>query len=206
MTPEFRETLLTQYSTYLLVDQQYEKVLEVLTSDLALKEPLTPGQLLVRARALIHLRQASFALRDTQEAYLRRGEETLFPSPIDAKGCATESVMAEALYLNGKHEDAIKYFEIALQSSKSELRTLLAYSECLDRIGRIGEAVDYLHQVLLKKYNIPIIWIHGAKLLLRHSGLRNITAEWIAEASRYHPENREIQDLILELSRCENLK
>jgi tetratricopeptide (TPR) repeat protein len=206
VTPEFRETLLTQYSTYLLVDQQYEKVLEVLTSDLALKEPLTPGQLLVRARALIHLRQASFALKDTQEAYLRRGEATLFPSPIDAKSCATESVMAEALYLNGKYKDAVKYFEIALQSSKLELRTLLAYSECLDRIGRIGEAVEYLHNVLLKKSNIPIIWIHGAKLLLHHSGLRNITAEWIAEASRYHPKNREIHDLSLELLRCKNLK
>jgi len=62
-----------------------------------------------------------------------------------------------------------------------------------------------LHNTTLNRVNIPAIWIHGAKLLLRHAGLRNITAEWIAEASRYHPENREIQSLSLELLRGSSL-
>jgi len=39
ITDEVRETLLTQYSGYLLADKQYEKVVEVLTSDLTLRQP-----------------------------------------------------------------------------------------------------------------------------------------------------------------------
>jgi hypothetical protein len=83
-------------------------VLEVLTSDLALRNPLTPGQLLVRGRALIHLRQPQYALNDVQEAYARRKEPTLFPSAIDPMGTAAEMLLAEVLYLNQKFEKAIK--------------------------------------------------------------------------------------------------
>jgi tetratricopeptide (TPR) repeat protein len=128
ITDEVRETLLTQYSGYLLADKQYEKVLEVLTSDLATKEPLTPGQLLIRARALIHLRQASFALKDTQAAYARRADATLFPSAIDPKSGAGESMMAEALFMNGRYQEAIEYFEIATDCASLGLRTILAYA------------------------------------------------------------------------------
>jgi tetratricopeptide (TPR) repeat protein len=100
ITDEVRETLLTQYSGYLLADKQYEKVLEVLTSDLALRQPLTPGQLLVRGRALICLRQFQYALKDVQDAYFRRAESTLFPSAIDPMGSGAGLILAEALYLN----------------------------------------------------------------------------------------------------------
>jgi tetratricopeptide (TPR) repeat protein len=189
VTPEFRETLLTQYSTYLLVDQQYEKVLEVLTSDLALKEPLTPGQLLVRARALIHLRQASFALKDTQEAYARRAEATLFPSAIDPKSGAGEAMMAEALFINGRYQEAIEYFEIATECASLELRTVLAYAECLDKTGRISEAIEMLHKTALNRINIPAIWIHGARLLLQYPVMIEIAKEWVCEAKMYHPDD-----------------
>ena len=97
---KFRKTLLTQYSVYLLADKQYEKVLEVLTSDLALRQPLTQGQLLVRSRALIHLRQPQYALNDVQEAYSRREGTTLFPSVIDINGTVTETFLAKKLWLN----------------------------------------------------------------------------------------------------------
>ena len=132
ITDEVRETLLTQYSAYLLADQEHEKVLEVLTSDMALRQPLTPGQLLVRGRALIHLRQPQYALKDVQEAYSRREEETLFPLAIDPMSGAAEALLAEGFYLNSQFQEAIKWFGKVLQASHHELRIVLAYSECLD--------------------------------------------------------------------------
>jgi hypothetical protein len=86
ITDEVRETLVTQYSGYLLADNQYEKVLEILTSDLAMRQHLTPGQLPVRGRVLTHLRQPRYALNDVQEAYSRRDKATLFPSAIASNG------------------------------------------------------------------------------------------------------------------------
>jgi glycosyltransferase involved in cell wall biosynthesis len=194
ITDEVRETLLTQYSGYLLADEQYEKVLEVLTSDLALRQPLTPGQLLVRGRALIHLRQPQYALKDVQEAYSRRNEATLFPSAIDPDGTATEALLVEVLYLNQRFEEAITYFEKIIHKSSTELRSVLAYAECLDVFGRTSEAVEFLRQKALGWKNLPDIWIHDVSLLLRRDKLKTVAEEWIAEARLYHPDNTHFKE------------
>lgn len=150
ITDEVRETLLTQYSGYLLADKQYEKVLEVLTSDLAMRQPLTPGQLLVRGRALIHLRQPEYALKDVQEAYCRREETTLFPSAIDPRGNGADSLLAEAFHINCRHEEALPFFRSAIQDSPNNIRTILAFSECLAASGRIDESWEYINRLDLR--------------------------------------------------------
>ena len=191
ITDEVRETLLTQYSGYLLADKKYEKVVEVLTSDLALRQPLTPGQLLVRGRALIHLRQPQYALKDVQEAYSRREEETFFPSAIDPMSGAAEAILAEVFYLNNHFEEAIKRFENSFKKSTPELRFILAYSECLDAFGETVVAVNFLRQKALTWNNLPEIWIHGVRLLFKHTELKNIRKNWMIEAKTHHPSVKE---------------
>jgi hypothetical protein len=148
--------LLTQYSGYLLADKQYEKVLEVLTSDLALRKPLTPGQLLVRGRALIHLRQPQYALNDVQEAYARREEPTLFPSAIDPKGQEMECLLAEVYFINKKYENALALFEIIFAKYRPEPRTVLAYAECLSLLGG-DEVFNFLRQQAQHRDDMHII-------------------------------------------------
>ena len=188
ITDEEREQLLTQYSTYLLTDRHYEKVLEVLTSDLALCQSLTPGQLLVRAQALIHLRQSKHALRDVQEAYSRRNESTLFPSAINTRGIFVEMLLAEVLYLNKRFQDAITYLEVIIQKEQHNLGTILVYAECLDSVGKVGEALEFLHKQALSWENVPEIWIHGLKLLNRNVGLKEVAKDWLTEALSHHPD------------------
>jgi len=100
ITPEVRETLLTQYTAYLLADQEYEKVLEVLTSDLAMRQPLTTGQPLARGRALIYLRQPQYAFKDVQEANSRREEPIMFLSAIDPIGLGMVGLLRETYFVN----------------------------------------------------------------------------------------------------------
>ena len=188
ITDEVREQLLTQYSAYLLTDRHYEKVLDVLTSDLALRESLTPGQLLVRAQALIHLSQTKHALRDVQEAYSRRNESTLFPSAINPRGIFIEMQLAEMLYLNKRFQEAITYFELVIQKEQPKLRTILVYAECLDFVGKVGEALEFLHKQALDWNNAPEIWIHGLKLLNRNVGLKEVAKDWLTEALSHHPD------------------
>ena len=120
---------------------------------------------------------------------------TLFPSAINPQSLALEAMMAEVYFANQRNPDAIEYFSTALKVDHPELRTILAYSECLDKLGRTGEALEYLHSTIFKKSNIPVIWIHGAMMLLRHAGLRSVALEWITEANYYHPENQQIQEI-----------
>ena len=66
ITPEVRETLLTQYSAYLIVEQRFTDVIKVLTGPLAQNGALTASQLMVRARAYLHLKQPINALNDAE--------------------------------------------------------------------------------------------------------------------------------------------
>lgn len=181
ITDEVRETLLTQYSGYLLADKQYEKVLEVLTSDLAMRQPLTPGQQLVRGRALIHLRQPQYALKDVQEAYSRREEATLFPSAIDPMSDAAEALLAEALYLNRRFREAIPNFEKVLNRSSSDLRIILAYSECLDANGQIGAALEFLKKQSKTHKNTIEIIKHGYRLIVKYPDSNQVAEGWLME-------------------------
>ncbi len=195
ITPEVRETLLTQYSAYLIVERCFADVVRVLNGPLANSGPLTASQLMIRARAYIHLRQPKDALADAELAHAYRMNGTMFPSAINPQSLALEATMAEVFFINQRFAEAIEYFSIALRSDHLELRTILAYSECLDRIGRTGEALEFLHDVILTRFNTSAMWIHGAKMLLRHEGLKTTAAEWISEAKVHHPEDLEVEAL-----------
>ncbi len=195
ITPEVRETLLTQYSAYLIVEKRFTEVIEVLTGTLAKNGSLTASHLMVRARAYIHLKDPIKALADAELAHSYRMNGTLFPSAINPQSLALEAMMAEVFFINQRYPEALEYFSVALKADQPELRTILAYSECLDRSGKTGEALEYLHDIILNRSNIPAIWIHGASLLLRHEGLKAVAAEWIAEAKVYHPENMQVDAL-----------
>jgi tetratricopeptide (TPR) repeat protein len=99
-------------------------------------------------------------LKDVQEAYSRREETTLFPSAIDPMGSGAESLLAEALHLNGHHEEALPFFRSANQKSPNDLRTILAFSECLAAAGKIEESLEYLSQQYMRLKKAPEIRVH----------------------------------------------
>ena len=195
ITPEVREMLLTQYSAFLTAERRFIEVIKVLTGVLAESAPLTASQLMVRARAYIQIKQPLKALEDAEVAHSYRMNRTLFPSAINPQSLALEAMMAEVLFLNQRYPEALEYFSFALNSKHPELRTVLSYAECLDAIGKTGEALECLHDIIINKSNIAAIWIHGATLLLRHEELSAVAAEWIAEARVYHPDNTQIEVL-----------
>jgi tetratricopeptide (TPR) repeat protein len=191
ITDEVRETLLTQYSGYLLADKQYEKVLEVLTSDLALRKPLTPGQLLVRGRALIHLRQPQYALNDVQEAYARREEPTLFPSAIDPMGFEMERILAEIYYINALPQKSINIIEWLFKNNFCDLQTVLLYASCLNNLSKTVDALNYLRGYSAIN-NSPEIWVHGAKIIGCNIIFNNQFKDWVEEGLMYFPKDKKL--------------
>jgi tetratricopeptide (TPR) repeat protein len=146
-----------------------------------MRQPLTPGQLLVRGRALIHLRQPQYALNDLQQAYSRREEATLFPSAIDPMSDAAEALLAEALYLNRRFREAIPNFEKVLNRSSSDLRIILAYSECLDANGQIGAALEFLKRQSKTHKNAIEIIKHGYRLIVKYPDSNQVAEDWLME-------------------------
>ncbi len=93
----------------------------------------------------------------------------MFPSAIDPMGSGAESLLAEALYINGRNEEALPFFRSANQKSPNDLRTILAFSECLAAAGRIEESLEYLNQQYMRLKKAPEIRIHLNNIKAKHS-------------------------------------
>jgi hypothetical protein len=102
-----------------------------------MRQPLTPGQLLVRGRALIHLRQPQYALKDVQEAYFRREETTLFPSAIDPMGDQMWVLLGEVYYLTGDPQTALNFLNQSSLVLKNDNHFRVLYKNCLEALNRI---------------------------------------------------------------------
>ena len=186
-SPEVRETLLTQYSTYLFIHKKYTEIIKIFNSDLAKRNGLTSGQLMIRSSAYLNCGKLAEALKDATEAYNRRDEATFSPQFIDPKSLAMEALVGEAYYVNNQINDAIFFLEKALKSERPELRTVLSYAESLSRIEKIGQALEYLHHQALFVSDQPQIWILGFKMAKQNPALGDIAIEWLQEALGHFP-------------------
>ena len=186
-SPEVRETLLTQYSTYLFIQKRYTEIINIFNSDLAERNGLTSGQLMIRSIAFINCSKLSEALQDATEAYNRRDESTFSPQFFDPKSLAMEALVGEAYYVNNKINEAIFFLETALKAEKPELRTVLSYANCLNRIEKIGQALEHLHHQAVFVSDKPEIWIIGFKIAQQNPALRDIAIEWLQEALEHFP-------------------
>jgi len=187
--PEARETLLTQYSTYLFIHKRYTEIINIFNSDLAERNGLTSGQLMIRSIAFINCSKLSEALQDATEAYNRRDESTFSPQFFDPKSLAMEALVGEAYYVNNKINEAIFFLETALKAEKPELRTVLSYADCLNRIEKIGKALEHLHHQAVFVSDKPEIWIIGFKIAKQNPALEDIAIEWLQEALEHFPNN-----------------
>ena len=186
-SPEVRETLLTQYSTHLFLHKKYTEIINIFNSDLAKRDGLTSGQLMIRSIAFINCGKVTEALQDATEAYNRRDEATFSPQFIDPKSLAMEALVGEAYYLNNQITEAIFFLEIALKAERPELKIVLTYSECLSRIGEIGQALEHLHHQALFVSDKPEIWIIGFKIVQQNPALAEVAVEWLQEAIIHFP-------------------
>ena len=182
ITPEVRETLLSQYSANLLSEKQFEKVVNVLTGKLAAKSDLTASQWMVLALALIHLKRPNEALKAVDAAHRCRGHPTLFPSVFNLEGSSLDELTGEALYINKYFDEAIVFFESAFEKKSNELRAILAYSSCLDANQRIGEALDFLIQRASNHPSKHKILLHGYQLVSKYPALAEIADQWKQKA------------------------
>ncbi len=185
ITPEVRETLLSQYSANLLTEKRYQDVVRVLRGKLASKSDLTTSQWMVLTRSLIHLRRPYEALETIDSAHRCREIPTLFPSAFSPEGSSLEELTGEVLFLNKKFKDAILFFESAFKKQEPELRAILAYAECLDANGEIGAALEFLSGQARKNQHAIQIMTHGHRLIAKYPALSQIAEEWKAEARLY---------------------
>ena len=192
LTPEAREALLTQYSTYLLQAGRWPEVVEVLRSPLALNGRLTAGQLLNRGTALIRMRCHSDAARDLREAIARADETTLYYRPEELTGPLPHLALAQALEGCGETEAADQAFRAAVTRDPNSEDLVRDYARFLTGLERHGDALQVLFEFALRRPECLAVWQRGAEIALLRPELSSVAEDWCAEARRQHPDDADL--------------
>ncbi len=192
LTPEAREALLTQYSTYLLQAGRWPEVVEVLRSPLAASGRLTAGQLLNRGTALIRMRCHAEAARDLREAISRAGETTLYYRPEELSGPMPHLALGQALEGCGEFDAADQSYRTAIQRDPDSEEWVREYARFLTARERYGDALRMLFEFGLRRPECLRIWQRGADIALVRPELAGVAEQWCAEARRHHPTDADL--------------
>jgi tetratricopeptide (TPR) repeat protein len=192
LTPEAREALLTQYSTYLLQAGRWPEVVEVLRSPLAAAGRLTAGQLLNRGTALIRMRCHTDAARDLREAIARAGETTLYYRPEELSGPLPYLALGQALEGCGEIEAADQAYRTVITRDPDSEEWVREYARFLTGQDRHGDALRMLFEFALRRPDSLAIWQRGAEIALLRPELAGIAEQWCTEARRHHPNDPDL--------------
>ncbi len=192
LTPEAREALLTQYSTYLLQAGRWPEVVEVLRSPLAASGRLTAGQLLNRGTALIRMRCHADAARDLREAIARAGETTLYYRPEELSGPLPYLALGQALEGCGEIDAADQAYRTVIAKDPDSEEWVREYARFLTGQERQGDALRMLFDFALRRPDCLGIWQRGAEIALLRPELAGIAEQWCTEARRHHPNDPDL--------------
>ena len=142
---------------------QIQKLLIVFSNDRVTEQEILAGHFVSTARRVLSSAEETFlVLHDTSE------------------------ITGEALVHRKEYKSAKTYLDTALKEGPINLRLILTYANCLEGLGQIAEAIEFLHNMTRIWKNLPEIWIHGYMILSKTKGLRDAAQDWMDEADLIH--------------------
>lgn len=200
--PELREMFLSQYSSYLRVDRQYDAVVRVLHSPLAADlGGLTASHhftLGLAHRELGHFREAAGHMT---QCLAQRGQATLSRVDQYILTAAPHNCLAVCLAQLGQPAEAERAFRAGLQHTERVDCLRLDFAQFLFAQNRPMEALELLNEAIAQpgEYNTAA-WRLGGQIALSQPNFLEFACDWTAEAICHAP-----QDMILQRQRAEAL-
>lgn len=192
VVPELRETLLTQFASYLFSAKRHSDVVKILTSPLARQVKLTASQCYVLGMAQIEQQAYADATEQLRQCLARRSEQSLMPALPEVRSSAPRRALALCLWRLKELEAADKEFQQALAEEPQGASVHTEYARFLSDTGRLGDALQLLHKLVSDKPDLASVWSCGAQLTLSHPDLLDISLDWTSVAIQHHSDHLEI--------------
>lgn len=192
ISPELRETFLTQYATYSLRAANYPAILELFSTPLAKAAPLTASMHHLAGLAALETKQVPMATAHFRETVAKRGRPALSPVLPQVLTAAPEHCLAACLHKLGQTQDAARAFEKAIARDPNGGAIHQDYACFLRDTGRPVDALKVLHQRIRKDPSELDSWVLGAQIALADPNLHEFAVDWTTDATRCLPGNPEL--------------
>lgn len=200
VSPELRESLLTQLATRLATAKQFDEITQALSSPLARTGGgLTASLHYALGLACLELGQFKQAAEQMHLCLSKRKQRTLAPINSDILTAAPHHCLALCQAQLGNVSAAEKAFQRGLEEpGAGPLR--LEYARFLFEQNRPLDALGCLNQAIAQQAGDPSPWRLGGQIALSQPAFLEFACDWTREAVRHLP-----QDPVLRLQRAEAL-
>ncbi|GEM_PF-727315 len=189
VTPELRETLLTQYSSQLMKAKNWHEIVCVLNSGIARSGGLTASLHFSLGLAHQELHEWTEAAEEFRQCLKKRHQKTFSVSNKVIAGGAPRHCLALALWKSGDCESAAREFAAGLTEDPSLLSLQMDHARFLLDQEQPIEALQQLHGLVVANAGIQEAWVMGGRIALSDPDFIEFARDWTVEAVRQHPQN-----------------
>jgi tetratricopeptide (TPR) repeat protein len=192
VTPELRETLLTQLATHLMAAKRFSDIVQLWQIPFAKSGGLTASQHFCLGAALMELKQPAEAAEHMRQCAAKRDRPVFSPINPEILKAGPQHCLALCLTALNDAEGARKAFDAALAADASSrpLRFDLARFQAAS--GRTGEALRILQQLVLETPAEPRTWELGGQIALNLPEYLEFARKWTGDAVKNFPDNQNL--------------
>ena len=192
ITPELRESLLTQYTSHLMKLNRWQAILAVLTSRAASGGPLSSSLHFTLGLAYQELHRWGEAAEQFRNCLDRRGAPSFYLVNRVILGGAPRHCLALALWKSGSIAEAAKEFTTALNEDPTLAPLRMDAARFQIEHGEPIAALQLLHGLVAENGAFIDAWLLGARLALSQPDFIEFARDWTREAIKHHPTHREL--------------
>lgn len=185
VTPELRETLLTQFTTHLITARRFEDLPRVLQSPLARAGGLTASLHFALGLAHFELRQFREAADQMRQCLAKRDHPALAPIHPEIRRAGPRHCLALALEQLGLADQAAEQFRLATAEDPQSLPPRSDYARFLAAQARATEALNLYFDLATENPNRLDLWFQGGQVALSQPEYLEVALDWTAEALRH---------------------
>ena len=186
ITPELRETLLSQFATRLTAAKRFADVVQVLTAPEA--QPLEAASLhFALGLAYLELGQFQEAAEQMRACLAKRDRPSLCLIHKDIRSAAPHHCLALCEIALGNSPAAEEAFQAALQQTGHVERVRLEYARFLFEQNRPLDALARLNEGVAANPQDTTAWQFGGRIALSKPEFLEFACDWTGEALRHLP-------------------
>ncbi len=186
VTPELRESLLTQFASHLVSAKRPAEAVRVLESQLAKSGGLTASMHWLLGLACIEQKHYVEGAAQMRECLAKRDRKVFTPVDGNILKGGPHHCLGLCLAAMNQIAPADRAFHAALEAEPDSRRIRFDYARFLTEGGHEVEALKYLHQLVAEDASEVPVWIFGGHLALRRPEFFEFANDWTGESYKLH--------------------
>jgi predicted Zn-dependent protease len=195
VTPEFRETLLMQYTTQLLAAGRLAELVALLHEPWTQPDALSASLSNVLGLACLKLGQATDAVKHFRRTLARRHEPPCGPLHSDIHTVVPQHCLAMSLAASRNWRGADEAFTAALLAAPDSRAIWLDYGRFLAGHGKASDALRLCCRLAAEQPDDSAPWELGASIAMRQPALHGLARGWLEEATSRFPTHAGFREL-----------